>query len=275
MKMPLVSVVVPIYNAKKYLQKCIDSILNQSYKNLEIILVDDGSTDGSGRIVDEYAKKDRRIKIVHQKNSGQSCARNVGIGISRGEYIGFVDADDEIREDFYEKIMAKMAEGFELVATGVDYRRLDSGWQKNVYTNPVRVQKKNETLEEYAAYLMILDGRMYGCINKLFRTEIILRKKLHFDERINFAEDTKFVLEYLAEMRGKIGFVTEPLYIYNSATENSTMKKTSGDWKNWKRSFEELKSFAKKSASSKIRIRLLAIWMRWRVSWVRTKYGLR
>ncbi|OUQ56652.1 hypothetical protein B5E58_10530, partial [Tyzzerella sp. An114] len=91
-----ISVIVPIYNVEKYLNRCVDSIINQTYKNLEIILVDDGSPDNCGKICDEYAKKDNRIKVVHKENGGVSSARNVGLNIATGDYIGFVDGDDWI-----------------------------------------------------------------------------------------------------------------------------------------------------------------------------------
>ncbi len=98
-KSDMVSVIVPIYNSEKYLRRCLDSIVNQSYKNIEIILIDDGSTDKSGNICDEYAEKDKRIKVVHQKNRGASVARNVGIGNAKGKWITFVDSDDYITAD--------------------------------------------------------------------------------------------------------------------------------------------------------------------------------
>lgn len=101
---PKVSVIVPIYNVEKYLRKCIESIINQSLRDIEIILVDDGSTDSSGIIADEYSKKDNRINVIHKKNGGQGSARNCGIKVANGEYIGFVDSDDWIDLDFYEKL---------------------------------------------------------------------------------------------------------------------------------------------------------------------------
>ena len=91
----LISVIVPVYNTEMYLDRCVESIINQTYKNLEIILVDDGSTDGSGRICDAYKTKDKRVKVLHQKNSGPSAARNNGIIIAQGDYIGFVDSDEK------------------------------------------------------------------------------------------------------------------------------------------------------------------------------------
>ena len=106
MEKELISVIVPIYNVEKYLERCIESITNQTYKNLEIILVDDGSNDFSGKICDKYSKKDRRIKVIHKKNEGLSEARNSGLEIARGEYIGFVDSDDYIETNMYEYLLS-------------------------------------------------------------------------------------------------------------------------------------------------------------------------
>lgn len=100
----LISVIVPVYNVENYLRECLDSIINQTYQHLEIILIDDGSTDSSGNICDEYAKKDSRIVVAHRDNKGVSGARNVGIELSKGEYITFVDSDDAIHEKFLEKL---------------------------------------------------------------------------------------------------------------------------------------------------------------------------
>ena len=90
----LISVIVPVYNAEKYLVRCVDSILNQTYSNLEIILVDDGAKDNSGAMCDDFARKDARIRVIHKENGGLSSARNAGIDIAKGEYFGFVDSDD-------------------------------------------------------------------------------------------------------------------------------------------------------------------------------------
>ena len=97
-----ISVIVPVYNVEKYINRCVDSIINQTYKNLEIILVDDGSPDNCGKICDEYAKKDGRIKVVHKENGGVSSARNIGLDIATGDYIGFIDSDDYIELDMFE-----------------------------------------------------------------------------------------------------------------------------------------------------------------------------
>lgn len=98
---PEISIIVPVYNVEKYLKRCIDSILNQSFENFELILVDDGSTDNSGKIVDEYEGIDKRIRVIHKQNGGQGSARNRGLDIAKGNYIGFVDSDDWIHRDMY------------------------------------------------------------------------------------------------------------------------------------------------------------------------------
>ncbi len=102
MEQPLISVVIPVYNVQDFLCECLESVINQTYRNLEIIVVDDGSTDKSGKICDEYAKRDCRIKVIHKENGGLSDARNAGLEVCTGEYIGFVDSDDTIEDDMYD-----------------------------------------------------------------------------------------------------------------------------------------------------------------------------
>ena len=104
MNNPLISIIVPIYNVEVYIRNCVDSILGQSYENIEIILVDDGSPDNCGDICDEYGSKDKRIKVIHKKNGGLSSARNAGIDIATGDYLGFIDSDDWIESDMYESL---------------------------------------------------------------------------------------------------------------------------------------------------------------------------
>ena len=101
MENKMLSIIVPVYNVEPYLRKCLDSIVNQTYRDLEILVIDDGSTDGSGKICDEY-KRDERVKVFHMKNRGLSCARNLGLDEAQGEWIGFVDSDDWIEPDMYE-----------------------------------------------------------------------------------------------------------------------------------------------------------------------------
>ena len=104
----LVSMIVPVYNTEKYIERCVESIINQTHQNLDIILVDDGSTDGSSEKCDYYAKKDQRIRVIHKKNGGQSSARNAGLDICKGAYISFVDSDDWIEPDMYSTLLREL-----------------------------------------------------------------------------------------------------------------------------------------------------------------------
>ena len=110
MKQPLISIIVPVYNVEPYINKCVDSILSQTYKNLEVILVDDGSPDNCPKICDNYASIDNRIKVIHQKNAGLSVARNNALDICTGEYVAFVDSDDWIENNLIEIAIGKMQE---------------------------------------------------------------------------------------------------------------------------------------------------------------------
>ena len=120
---PLISVIVPVYNVETYLTKCISSIRKQIYQNLQIILVDDGSTDESAKICDKEALQDYRIEVIHQKNKGLVAARKAGLGIARGEYIGFVDGDDYIDKEMYKELLRELTE------SGVDF--IHSGFYEN------------------------------------------------------------------------------------------------------------------------------------------------
>ena len=265
-----VSIIVPIYNAGKYLKKCLDSIINQSYQDLEIILVDDGSTDNSGKICDDYAKKDKRIKVVHQKNAGQSAARNQGLKEATGAYISFIDADDEIRPNFISKLLAPFEKNdTDITVCGIHYKRLKTHSAEDVYINPLRLRKKHESSEAYILYLLAVDGRMYSSVNKLYKADIA--KSLAFDRSLNFAEDTQFVLKYLKKSQKNIKFVLEPLYIYNFGTENSTINKTAISWQNWQNSYKFLKSWLGKTKNLNEIFWLHMVHLRWRISFIRSK----
>lgn len=114
-QMPLISVIVPVYHVEKYLDRCVQSIVDQTYRNLEIILVDDGSPDRSGEICDAWAAKDPRIKVIHQENRGGGPARNAGFDIARGTFVGLVDSDDFIAPDMYEQLLRRMTDGVDIV----------------------------------------------------------------------------------------------------------------------------------------------------------------
>ena len=273
---PKVSIIIPIYNTEKYLKKCLNSITNQSYKNLEIILIDDGSTDNSGKIADEYAKKDTRIKVIHQKNAGQSAARNRGLKIASGEYISFVDSDDEIAKTFIKDLLQPSLSSKEVSITvcGIRYKRLNQQSTENVYINHIRPIRKQESQKAYILYLLTIDGRMYSSVNKLYYAKIA--KTIKFDESLNFAEDTKFVLDYLKNAKSSnINFILKPLYIYNYGTETSTIRSTATNWQNWKTQYENLKAWLGPHSSLHEKFWLHLVYLRWHISHYRSKHRLK
>lgn len=187
MNEPLISVIVPVYNVEKYLPKCIRSIVNQTYKNLEIILVDDGSLDSSSAICDSLAKTDERITAIHKKNGGQSSARNAGLNICKGSYIGFVDSDDYIEPDMYESLMNTVGCNKRTIAlTGIAVE--DEGG--NVLRED-NLNLNDESKEQYIESLLLHKGDVSAC-SKLFHKDII--GKCRFDEsKLN--EDLLFIFE--------------------------------------------------------------------------------
>lgn len=271
MKKPLISIIVPIYNTEKYLYKCLDSIVGQTYKNIEIILIDDGSTDNSGKICDEYAKKDSRIVVIHQKNGGQSAARNAGLKIARGEYINLIDGDDEVLPNFIETLFNLYDKDCSLSLCGKLRRQLCDGTEEIIYGRKYHARKKNESMAEYIFHSMVLDGRMYSVINKLFITDIIRKNNLLFDVKRNFGEDTMFVLSYVRVMNGEIRISLDPLYIYNFGTETSTIKKTSVQKENWDKLYRDFKKWLGKNPKIMEKFWLNMLRLRWRISYIRSK----
>lgn len=196
---PTISIIVPVYNTEKYLQRCLESIAAQTYKDFECILVDDGSTDGSDKICDEYAAKDNRFKVFHKKNGGVSSARNIGIAHANGEWLYFCDSDDKLHDGESLTNLFKLANDADM-AVGSYIAPDDNG--KDV----------TDTLESIKPFVGILSGKEYisehmepklhiGYIgflwNKLFRRDIIEKNKLRFEADIKYAEDLLFITQYV------------------------------------------------------------------------------
>lgn len=170
MQEELISIIVPIYNVEKYLKKCIDSILNQTYSNIEVILVDDGSPDNSGLICDNYAKKDKRIRVIHKKNGGLSDARNEGIKIAKGKYIGFVDSDDYIKKDMYEYL-------YNLISTlhcDISICNFIKVYEEENLENNIAFSNKKKELNSSEAIQYLLDDREIKSFawNKLYKKDL-------------------------------------------------------------------------------------------------------
>lgn len=206
--MDLISIVVPVYNVEPYLDRCVTSIVNQSYKNLEIILVDDESPDLCPAICDAWADKDPRIKVIHQENRGTSSAKNAGIARASGKYIMFVDSDDWVNPLFAERLHHLLiAHGSEMSACCFLRQCTDtlSPQAESGAVELVTSLKYQYSLSEdyYAGYAW----------NKCFLLDIIKTNHLYFDENIHIGEDLLFVVEYLSYIN-RVAYSTEKLYYY-------------------------------------------------------------
>lgn len=222
MRTPLISVIIPVYNVEKYLHRCLDSVIAQTYQNLEIICVDDGSIDESGRICDQYAVRDARIKVIHQENQGLSAARNRGLDAAEGEYIAFVDSDDYILEDMYKKMLDK------LLNYNVDLCVCQ--WQYEFSDGRQVVKKKNidptiygrKASLEFARFLYrgnYENGVVVAAWNKLYRR--VLLDKIRFEGRIH--EDDAFNGRIMAK-NISVYVMEEQFYVYAQNGDSLTNK---------------------------------------------------
>lgn len=211
----MISVIVPIYNVEKYLIKCVNSILSQSYSELEVILVDDGSPDNCGKICDELVKKDSRIRVIHQKNSGAAAARNAGLAIARGEYVAFVDSDDSIENDMY-LMLHNMIKTDDADISICECRKItekDSS-KKIECSRYKRVLLDNDELWE-----LVFGKLNNSSCNKLYKRKLI--GDLRFPEKVVHGEDLLFNIEYLTKCN--VGTYSEaPMYNYLSRNDSIT-----------------------------------------------------
>lgn len=181
-----ISVIVAAYNIEQYISKCLDSIINQTYKNLEIIIVDDGSSDGTGRIVDEYAIIDSRIVVIHKENGGVSSARNRGIDIATGDYIGFVDGDDTIEADMYEMLINNAIK-YDADISHCGYKLVEKNKETLIHgSGEIIIQDRKKGI------LDLMDGSVVepGICNKIFKKDII--ENVRLDESLKINEDLYF-----------------------------------------------------------------------------------
>lgn len=217
MTKPQISIIVPVYNTERYLSRCIDSILGQSFRDFELLLIDDGSKDGSGAICDEYAVKDARVKVFHQENQGVSVARNVGLENASGEWIYFPDSDDVIMPGALEMMMHMVNERIDFVMCGYEVYDEEGECTYAITTRRQCEMSKEDALMEMFAST---DYRYQGYLwNKLFRASIIRENHLAFVKGIKFNEDRLLDVEYLCLIQGNVAYTTTPIYQY---TERST-----------------------------------------------------
>lgn len=224
MKNPLVSIIVPVYNVEKYISECIESIQKQTYENLQIILVDDGSTDQSGAVCRAYAEKDQRIKVIHQQNGGPVPARKHGLEFAEGEYIGFVDSDDNIDPDMYQ-VLTNIME-----TSGADF--VHSGYWENENKKAVNGQRVIELLDRDRKYKFLKDavlGTEYyvspSIWSKLFKADLIKESYMQISNTCQLGED--LINLCICVMRcSKVALVDGAYYHYRSRQESLSRKKT-------------------------------------------------
>ena len=195
--MPLVSVIVPVYKVEKYIYRCVKSLINQTLKDIEIILVDDGSPDRCPEICEQFAREDKRIQVVHKTNGGLSSARNAGLEVARGKYIGFVDSDDDVELDMYEK-MAGMAEKYQVDFVMADYTRVFANGkiQKVQQCIDGGLYNRERVIKSIFPRLIMQENIEYGpllsVVMCLYRTDFLRENHLIFDEEVKWSEDNIF-----------------------------------------------------------------------------------
>lgn len=213
--MPLVSIIIPVYNVEKYIKECLESVINQTYKNLEIILVDDGSPDNCGKICDEYSEKDSRIHVIHKANGGVSSARNAGIEASTGEWIYFCDPDDWIELDLIKKAL-----GFS-IKNNCDMCMFDyNAVYKNKYIHHDGLKNRKTLFTELNDSKLFFD---YSCscgtmCNVITKSNII--KQLRFDESFSCGEDELYKFQLYSKMNS-FCYIKEDLYYYRNNSLSS------------------------------------------------------
>ncbi|MBR5272580.1 MAG: glycosyltransferase [Clostridia bacterium] len=229
-----ISVIIPVYNAEKFLHKCLSTVLNQTFKDYEIILVNDGSKDNSGAICDEYAAKYDFIRAFHKENGGASSARNYGMQFAQGEYINFVDADDWMELDMYEKLVKASEGGVDLVMCNCKRPSDDKGNFNNIcYNLPSGYYDRARILEHVYPCLVMQEHMDFNPLiapwGKLYKRALLVDNKITFDEALRFCEDELFSAIVSEKMQSFYYLKDEYLYIYyynpNSSVTSFNAKK--------------------------------------------------
>lgn len=219
--MKTVSVIIPVYRTEKYLRQCIDSILSQNYKDIEVILIDDGSPDSSGMICDEYAAKHNHITVIHKKNEGLSMARNDGIARATGDYIFFLDSDDYISPSCIESLVTASANN----ALAVIGYQLDIETEGRIYTPSQAYGGYGSINDFYQDFSNLFATKYNFAWGKLYKSDIIKRNNLHFIQGLSLSEDVIFNQAYYKHCKNGIVLVKDNGYFYRQHG-NETLSKS-------------------------------------------------
>ena len=232
--MPNVSVIVPVYKVEKLLPRCIDSILGQTFRDFELILVDDGSPDNSGAVCDSYAAADERIRVIHQENRGASAARNRGLSESTGKYVAFVDSDDYVAGEFLERLF-RAAENSDASQVVCETFQVKNGvLAEKTHHYGSAVIEKADILEEIIDPLAFHEDQpkhagLPNVHNKLYLRQVIADNALRFDETFHHGEDWLFNICFY-RFAERVVFIEDKLYYYDIGTEGSLSKRYREDF---------------------------------------------
>ena len=207
------SIIIPVFNTEVYLPACIDSILSQSFTDFEVLLVDDGSGDGCATLCDSLAERDSRIRVFHKENGGISSARNVGLDYAVGEWIYFVDSDDQVLPGGLQTLVDCIRDDVDMVMAGYERSREDGKTyrvEERLVTRFDRRESLSTLYERHEKYYEYLGY----CWMRLFRNRIIQEFQIRFDTAIRIKEDTLFVVQYLCRSNGITVFTLTPVYKY-------------------------------------------------------------
>lgn len=219
--MPEISVIVPVYNVEKYLNRCINSILAQTFTDFELILVDDGSTDNSPKICDEYAKNDHRVVVIHKENGGVSSARNMGLKYAASEYVTFIDADDEVL-DTYLMNLYKYNE-YDYVVSGAVHKYINEN-NNLIKENATHFDDSKGTHINELPKDFFYNGIIHPCWGKLYKREIIIKNNIKF-QSVRCSEDSLFNLQYLPYASSwKLINKQNYIYFHRIGCDNATSK---------------------------------------------------
>lgn len=259
---PLLSVIVPVYNTAPYLKQCLDSIMNQTYSALEIILVDDGSTDGAGEICKAYESSDQRVKVVQQKNQGVAIARKNGLEKATGLYAVFIDSDDYIDKDYFEKMINAVG-NYDLVTAGVIFERNDKHIVFDVLEQGVYVGEKQleYVIDNMIIYKCGLErGLTYYIFNKLYRTDYAKRVIRQINEKVFYGEDSEFLYRYVLEC-SSVHITDICGYHYCNREQSTTHRKHDNYLTNINELYLSLKELFNRHERRDSLLQQLQIWM--------------
>ena len=233
--MPLISIVVPAYNVEKYIDRCLESILNQSFQDYEVLLIDDGSTDHTPELCDEWAKKDSRISVTHKNNGGLSSARNAGVRIAVGKYIGFVDSDDTIEPMMYE-VLVNYAEEYHVDFVMCNYERILADGTSFEKTLNIRdgLYTREDIINVIFPCLIMgrnLDhGPLLSVCHCLYNRAFLESHNITFDEEVRWSEDNIFSA-FVGYHAKSFYYLKKPLYNYYQNEGTITTSYRRGSWK--------------------------------------------